>query len=44
MLAHLRTEAYPIYRQPVYPLLTEPLSYDANLRRIAAAKKTLLAE
>jgi hypothetical protein len=38
MLAHLRTEAYPIYRQPVYPGLAEPLSYEANLRRIAAAK------
>jgi predicted amidohydrolase len=38
MLAHLRTEAYPIYRQRVYPPLTEPLSYEANLRRITNAK------
>jgi predicted amidohydrolase len=41
MLAHLRTEAYPIYRQPVYPPLTEPLSYEGNLRRIAHAKERL---
>ena len=39
MLAHLRTEAYPIYRQPVYPPLDEPLSYESNLRRIARAKR-----
>ena len=38
MLAHLRTEAYPIYRQRVYPPLREPLSYEANLRRIVDAK------
>jgi len=40
MLAHLRTEAYPIYRQPVYPPLSEPLSYESNLRRIAASKSS----
>jgi formamidase len=39
MLAHLRTEAYPIYRHPVYPPLTEPLSYESNLRRIGLAKQ-----
>jgi predicted amidohydrolase len=38
MLAHLRTEAYPIYRQPVYPPPTAPLSYESNLDRIARAK------
>jgi predicted amidohydrolase len=41
MPAHLRTEAYPIYRQPVYPPRTEPLSYESNLRRIARAKDGL---
>jgi len=40
MLAHLRTEAYPIYRQPVYPPLSEPLSYESNLRRIATSKSS----
>jgi predicted amidohydrolase len=40
MLAHLRTEAYPIYRQPVYPPLTAPLSYESNVERIARAKRT----
>ena len=44
MLAHLRTEAYPIYRQPVYPPLTAPLSYESNLARIAAAKRTAVQE
>jgi hypothetical protein len=39
MLSHLRTEAYPIYRHSVYPPLAEPLSYEANLRRIAHAKQ-----
>jgi predicted amidohydrolase len=38
MLAHLRTEAYPIYRAPVYPGLTEPMSYESNISRIARAK------
>jgi predicted amidohydrolase len=38
MLAHLRTEAYPIYRAPVYPGLTEPMSYEGNIGRIARAK------
>jgi predicted amidohydrolase len=41
MLAHLRTEAYPIYRQPVYPPPAEPLSYESNLRRIAGAKQAV---
>ena len=39
MLSHLRTEAYPIYRQRVYPPLGEPLSYESNLRRIANSKQ-----
>jgi formamidase len=38
MLAHLRTEAYPIYRTPAYPPPAEPLSYESNLARIARAK------
>ena len=40
MLAHLRTEAYPIYRQRMYPQPSEPISYESNLRRIATAKRT----
>jgi formamidase len=41
MLAHLRTEAYEVYRSPVYPprfAAGVPLSYDENVRRIEAAK------
>jgi hypothetical protein len=43
MLAHLRTEAYPVYRRRVYPPEgdTTPaagLSYEANIARIDAAK------
>jgi hypothetical protein len=41
MLAHLRTEAYEVYRTPSYPPRVAPgvpLSYDENVRRIGAAK------
>jgi formamidase len=43
MLAHLRTDAYDVYRTRGYPPEREaqaltPLSYEENLRRIAAAK------
>ena len=43
MLAHLRTEAYPVYRGPVYPPAGDdgPLSYEGNNARIDAAKKSL---
>ena len=40
MLAHLRTEAYPIYRRPIYPAAGGAISYESNLRRIADAKDT----
>ena len=45
MLAHLRTEAYPVYRERRYPpsledgLPPSALSYERNLALIAAAKK-----
>src|SRR5262245_22508911 len=45
MLAHLRTEAYPVYQRHVYPPATpgEPtipaLSYEGNKGRIDAAKR-----
>ncbi len=44
MLAHLRTEAYPVYREHVYPPPDEavaraPLSYERNIARIDAAKR-----
>jgi hypothetical protein len=43
MLAHLRTEAYPVYRGHVYPApgdgtLPGELSYEGNNSRIDAAK------
>ena len=44
MLAHLRTDAYEVYRTRGYPpdrdgqAMLTPLSYEENLRRIAAAK------
>jgi formamidase len=45
MLAHLRTEAYPAYRQHVYPPQgrTRPLSYEENNARIDEAKAALHA-
>jgi hypothetical protein len=42
MLAHLRTEAYPVYQSPVYAprgAETAPLTYEENVRRIAVAKQ-----
>src|ERR671913_306389 len=42
MAAHLRTEAYEVYRRPGYPpagLVAAPLSYEENVRRIEAAKR-----
>lgn len=45
MLAHLRSEAYPIYRQPGFPAgsLNEEanLTYEANLARIQRSKERL---
>jgi predicted amidohydrolase len=38
MLAHLRTEAYPIYRRTVYPPQGAALSYDGNREAIRASK------
>ena len=42
MLSHLRTEAYPVYREGGYGPradLAAPLSYDENTARIAGAKR-----
>jgi predicted amidohydrolase len=43
MLAHLRTEAYPVYREHRYPpadaSVNAPLSYDGNVERIESAKR-----
>jgi predicted amidohydrolase len=44
MLAHLRTEAYPVYRESGYPVREAPaaaLSYEENVARTAAAKQRL---
>lgn len=45
MLAHLRSEAYPVYASHRYPPATAappaPPSYEENLRLIAAAKQSL---
>jgi hypothetical protein len=43
MLAHLRSEAYPAYREHVYPPAGSggPLSVEENNRRIDAAKAKL---
>ena len=41
MLAHLRTEAYPIYGQPQYPRADAEMTYEGNVRRIDAGKKRL---
>src|SRR5688500_3099308 len=40
MAAHLRTEAYEVYRSPRYPAVRDgaPLSYEENVRRIEVAK------
>jgi predicted amidohydrolase len=44
MLAHLRTEAYPLYKHAAYPPREDdrvPLSYDENIRRIERAKRAI---
>src|SRR4051812_46103865 len=44
MLAHLRTEAYPVYGRHLYPppsTANDPLSYEGNNARIDAAKRAL---
>ena len=46
MLAHLRTEAYPVYRTHVYPpagdaTTADTLSYEGNNARIDIAKAGL---
>ena len=41
MLAHLRTEAYPVYRAPGYDPAGASLSYEQNLESIARAKSRL---
>jgi predicted amidohydrolase len=44
MPAHLRTEAYPVYRRRMYPPRENDgvaLSYEENVRRIAASKQDL---
>jgi formamidase len=45
MLAHLRTEAYPVYRRHIYPQDPSPttaaLSFEDNIARIESAKRTL---
>jgi len=44
MLAHLRTEAYPLYSQPFYPqgrLTNEDLTVEKNEESIAEAKRNL---
>lgn len=45
MLAHLRTEAYPVYREHIYPARrTDPteLSYERNCELIAETKKRVV--
>lgn len=46
MPAHLRTEAYPVYKRHVYPpaLTAGELSYEENLKRIERAKQSLSEE
>ena len=45
MLAHLRTEAYPLYRRHVYPPVgaaaSSARSYEGNVERIALTKRRL---
>ena len=46
MLAHLRTEAYDVYRRPGYPPSggdPAALSYSGNRRRIEAAKRAFVS-
>ena len=42
MLAHLRTEAYPVYSAPGYRAAASTLSYERNLETIARAKARAL--
>jgi predicted amidohydrolase len=48
MLAHLRTEAYPVYRTHRYPpngsVVNPDLSYDANVERIETAQRQLATD
>ena len=47
MLAHLRTEAYPVYSGHVYPPRERAgavLSYDENMTRIAATKDAMASD
>jgi len=47
MLAHLRTDAYPVYRDAGYQPRIDPqstLSYEENLARIAEAKRRVAAK
>ena len=39
MLAHLRTEAYPVYNQARFPPMAAPISFEKNVERIAEAKR-----
>jgi hypothetical protein len=44
MLAHLRTDAYDVYRTQAYPQRPDPaaaLSYEENIARIDAAKQAV---
>jgi hypothetical protein len=42
MLAHLRTEAYPVYRRSIYRAAheggTSDISYESNLERISSSR------
>jgi hypothetical protein len=45
MLAHLRTEAYPVYRRSIYRAAhdagTSDISYETNLQRISSSRRTV---
>jgi hypothetical protein len=45
MLAHLRTEAYPVYATPQFPAAGSraAISYESNLKRIESAKKRFVS-
>jgi predicted amidohydrolase len=43
MLAHLRTEAYPVYSAPQYPSAGAATSFEENVERIDSAKRRLTA-
>jgi hypothetical protein len=43
MLAHLRTEAYPVYAAPQYPPAGVGASYERNVDRIDCAKRRFTA-